>query len=317
MDENKTKEQLAKELHALRIRLAEAEVSESELRQIRLKLSALEQVVDNLPLGVTITNLKGQILYTNQAEAAMHGYRVEELIGRDVSVFVPGGNWSPMSPEQIRTFRRLTRDGVNVRRDGSVFHVRLTSDVIRNQQGEALGIVTTCEEITKQKQEQAYREALYKISNRCSQADDLRRLCGDIHTIIGGLIFSRNFFVALYHHQTNILEYVYHVDEFCATPSPGPLGKGLIQEVIRTGEYLFASQETLEFLVQEEGLEALDTPFVGWLGVPLKNGSDVLGLLAIRSYDQDIRFGQEEQELLTFTAQLLSSAIIRLGAIEK
>ncbi len=312
MDEDKSKEQLAKELNALRIRLAEAEVTESELRHIRLKLSALEQVVDNLPLGVTITNLKGRILYTNPAEAGMHGYTVDELTGKDISVFVPGGSWTPMSPDQVRSFRRLTRDGINVRRDGSIFHVRLTSDVIRDSRGDALGIVTTSEEITRKKREQAYQEALYKISNRCSQAEDFRRLCGDIHNIVGGLIFARNFFVALYRQDTNLLEYVYHVDEFSAAPAPAPLGKGLVQEVIKSGEYLFASQETLELLVQEQGVDAVDTPFVGWLGVPLKSGDRTLGLLAIRSYTEDIAFGREEQELLTFVAQLMSGAVMRL-----
>jgi PAS domain S-box-containing protein len=315
MDDRKTKEQLAKEINALRIRLAESEVTESEYRQLRLKLSALEQVVDNLPLGVTITNLKGRILYTNPAEAQMHGYTVEELVDKDVGVFVPGGGWSPMSPEQVRSFKRLTRDGLNVRRDGSIFHVRLTSDVIRDQKGQALGIVTTSEEITREKQERAYQEALYKISNRCSQAADFRRLCGDIHNIVGGLIFARNFFVALHRPQENILDYVYYVDEFSAPPSPAPPGKGLVSEVLKSGEYLFASQETLEQLIQDEGVDAVDTPFVGWLGVPLKSGDRVLGLLAIRSYDQDIRFGREEQELLNFAAQLLSGAVVRLNAV--
>jgi PAS domain S-box-containing protein len=315
MEDKRTKDQMAKELHALRIRLTESEVAQSELRHLRLKLSALEQVVDNLPLGVTITNLKGRILYTNPAEARMHGYTVEELVGRDISVFVPGGGWTPMSPEQVRTFRRLARDGLNLRRDGSIFHVRLTSDVIRDGQGDALGIVTTSEEITREKQEQAYQEALYKISNRCSQAGDFRKLCGDIHNIVGGLIFARNFIVALQRPDPGLLDYVYHVDEFSAAPAPTPPGKGLVSEVLKTGEYLFASQETLELLVQEEGIDAVDTPFVAWLGVPLKSGDRVLGLLAIRSYTEDIRFGREEQELLTFVAQLLSGAVVRLNVV--
>lgn len=315
MEDARSKDQMSKELHALRIRLSGSEVDEAELRHLRLKLSALEQVVDNLPLGVTITNLKGLILYTNPSEAQMHGYSVGELQGRDISVFVPGGTWTPMSPDQVRNFRRLTRDGLNVRRDGSIFHVRLTSDVIRDSQGEALGIVTTSEEITREKRERAYQEALYKISDRCSQAGDFRRLCGDIHNIVGGLIFARNFFVALHRPDDDILDYVYYVDEFSAPPSPAPPGKGLVAEVLRSGEYLFASQETLEQMIQEEGVDAVDMPFVGWLGVPLKSGDRVLGLLAIRSYTEDIRFGREEQELLNFAAQLLSGAVVRLNVV--
>lgn len=311
-DSRSLTERLEKEIHALRIRLAEAEVAESQLQELRLRISALEQVVDNIHLGVTITDLKGRILYTNPAEAQMHGYTVDELIGQEVKVFVPGGHWSPMSPEQIKTFKRLTRDGINLRRDGSTFQVRLTSDVIRSKNGEPLGIVTTCEEITRIKQEQAYKQALFKISNRTSQATDFKTLCWEVHNVVGGLIFARNFFVAIYEPEANILHYPYYVDEFSATPQPAPLGKGLVAEVIKSGEMLFATQETLEQLIQEEGVDAVDTPFVAWLGAPLKSGDQVLGLLVIRSYNEDISFGLEEQELLTFVAQQLAAAVIRL-----
>jgi PAS domain-containing protein len=36
----------------------------------------LEQAVGTMQLGVTITDVSGHILYTNAAEASMHGYSV-------------------------------------------------------------------------------------------------------------------------------------------------------------------------------------------------------------------------------------------------
>jgi len=35
-----------------------------------------------MQLGVTITDTEGMIIYTNAAEARMHGYSVEELIAK-------------------------------------------------------------------------------------------------------------------------------------------------------------------------------------------------------------------------------------------
>jgi PAS domain-containing protein len=57
-------------------------------------LRRLEKAVETIEMGVTITDVKGRILYTNPAEAAMHGHRPEELIGKHVSTFMPEG-WTP------------------------------------------------------------------------------------------------------------------------------------------------------------------------------------------------------------------------------
>ena len=48
-----------------------------------LRLRQLEKAVSTMQLGVTITDVAGCITYVNQAEADMHGYTVEEMVGRD------------------------------------------------------------------------------------------------------------------------------------------------------------------------------------------------------------------------------------------
>lgn len=102
-------------------------------------------------LGVTITDLEGKILYTNPAEAKMHGYTMEELIGKDVRIFAPSELWSPLAFEQIKRVKRLKRESVNIRKDGSTFPAQLLSDVIRDADGHPIGIVTTCEDISERK----------------------------------------------------------------------------------------------------------------------------------------------------------------------
>ena len=46
------------------------------------RLALLERALQAVDLGVTITNAAGHIVFTNPAEARMHGYGVDELIGR-------------------------------------------------------------------------------------------------------------------------------------------------------------------------------------------------------------------------------------------
>jgi len=125
-------------------------------------LRSFKKAFETMQLGITITDVKGKILYTNPAEADMHGYSVEELIGRDVRVFAPPGLSNPMTLEQIKNMRRFKRESVNIRKDRSVFPVQLMSDVIMDADGGPLGIITTCEDITARKKAE---EMLQKVCN--------------------------------------------------------------------------------------------------------------------------------------------------------
>ena len=123
----------------------------TEGKKAEKSLIELRKAIETLKLGVTISNIKGNIIYTNNADAKMHGYTVPELIGKDVGIFGIGELRNPMSLEEIKKLNGLARESVNVRKDGSKFPVRLISDVVKDSAGRALAIVTTCEDISERK----------------------------------------------------------------------------------------------------------------------------------------------------------------------
>ena len=126
-------------------------------------LRRLEKAFETMQLGLTIADVQGRIVYTNPADAAMHGYTVDELIGQQVAIFAPPGTRQRMGLEQIKEMKSWRRETVNVRKEGSVFPVQLMSDVVQNAEGEPIGIVTTCEDITERKrmEEELAHQALY------------------------------------------------------------------------------------------------------------------------------------------------------------
>ncbi|MEW6003252.1 MAG: EAL domain-containing protein [Nitrospirota bacterium] len=160
------------------IRLKE---SEEKHRTLSQSLVLFRKTFETMQLGVTITDLQGKILYTNQADAAMHGYTVEELIGKDVRLFAPPEMSNPMTAERIESFGRWRRESINKRKDGSTFPVMLMSDVVKDINSQTIGIITTCEDITTRKQFEdqiiylAYHDTLTSLPNRYLLKDRLRQ----------------------------------------------------------------------------------------------------------------------------------------------
>ena len=138
----------------------------------RLSLRMLEKAVETMQIGVTITDPDGRILYTNPAEARMHGWTIEELRGRHARGFAPPENARPIAPEVLDDVTSWSRETVNVRRDGTLFPVLLRSDVVKDSRGKAVGLVTCCEDITHRKElerqliRNAFYDALTGLPNR-------------------------------------------------------------------------------------------------------------------------------------------------------
>jgi len=141
----------------------------AERRRTEERLLSLLKAVESMQIGVTITDLEGPIVYTNPHEAAMHGYTVQELIGKPSRILAHESAAQHMSKEQINTMNGYTRETTNIKKDGTIFPVNLISDVVRNEAGEPINIVTTSADITE-------RKKMEQELTRLSITDDLTGL---------------------------------------------------------------------------------------------------------------------------------------------
>ena len=55
--------------------------------------------------------------------------------------------------------------------------------------------------------------ALYRIAELASAAEDMQEFYRAIHEVVGELMPAKNFFIALYDDQRQLINWPYHVDE--------------------------------------------------------------------------------------------------------
>lgn len=172
----------ATETTAMQELFEKLEAAEKGRQHAEKALKRLERAVDTIHIGVTITDLDGTILYTNPADAAMHGYAVEELIGENVGLLAAPEH-SRLSVEQVLRVRVWEREAVDARKDGATFPVLLISDVVEGPDG-PVAIVTTCGNLTQQRRaeqqliDDALHDPLTGLANRALLIHHLERSLG-------------------------------------------------------------------------------------------------------------------------------------------
>ena len=129
-------------------------------------LAWLEQAARTTRNGITITDLYGKIVYTNPAEANMHGYEVDELLGADAWIMAPSHSAQPMPVGEMKQVRNWRRESINKKKDGSLFPVFLISDAVLGADGEPVGMLTISEDLSEQKKAE---HALGELDHRYSQ----------------------------------------------------------------------------------------------------------------------------------------------------
>ena len=179
--------------------------------------------------------------------------------------------------------------------------------------GRSVGRVWSFRDVTARRRAECVQEAVYRISHTAHTAENLQALLGAIHAIVGELMPARNFYVSLYNEKTDQLEFPYFVDEIDTSCDvrPRKLRKGLTEYVLRTGQPLLATPDVYERLVAAGEAELIGAPSIDWLGVPLKVKDRTIGVVVTQTYEQGVRYGESERDILTFVSSQMAMAIER------
>jgi PAS domain S-box-containing protein len=275
------------------------------------RLQFFEQMFQASPDALSIADSDHRVLWANQTFASMFGYAEAEICGQPLeSLVVPSNRLaeSKWVTESLAKCERITLETKRRKKDGTLLDVSVTCAPLLLD-GKVVGFYAGYHDISDRKRVEALSSALYRVAEKSSSAHDLQQFFAAVHGIVDELMHARSFYIAIYDPATELLSFPYFVDEQDSAPTPKKLAKGLTDYLIRTGEPLLATPEVLQAMedrgeVARNGSRSLD-----WMGVPLKVNNHAFGALVVQTYSKNIRYSEQDKEILTFVARQVASAV--------
>jgi two-component system cell cycle sensor histidine kinase/response regulator CckA len=292
--------------------ISDRKQAEQELRET---LSLLNATFESTADGILVVDLSGRIASFNRKFAELWRIPDSILESKDdaqTMAFVleqlkdPDGFLAKVRELYARP--EAASFDVLAFRDGRIFE-RYSQP--QQSAGKTIGRVWIFRDVTDRKRAEQIQLATYRISEAAHAARNLQDLFAAIHDIVGGLMSAKNFYIALYDPATELLSFPYFVDEYDTDFPAKPLGKGLTEYVLRTGQPLLATPELHEELERRGDVELIGAPSIDWLGVPLKAGDRTIGVLVAQTYAPGVRYGEREQSILQFVSTQIAMAIER------
>ncbi|MBN1327535.1 MAG: PAS domain S-box protein [Candidatus Cloacimonetes bacterium] len=292
--------------------ITERKQAEEELRMSEEKYRS---VVDNMTEGLFV--LQGmKCVYANPAIQKISGLSHKEIGEKTILDVV-----HPADKEVIIRNYEMRLQGRNIpsydfrieKPNGEIRWLVINGSLISWKNEPA--VLYFVSDITERKLMQLKQETLFKISEALNRTYDLTKLCYEIRTLLGQVIDTTNFYVALYDEKTDIISLPFDVDEkdeFIAFPA----GKTLTKYVIKTAKPLLVNRSQQDEMARNGLIETIGAKSLIWMGVPLIVENKVIGMIALQSYDDPDLYSEEDIGILSFVSEEIALAIKRTQAEE-
>lgn len=273
----------------------------------------LNKALDLLLDVICVVDVEGRFIAISAACEQVFGYTQEELVGTPMLDLVYPEDRARtleaaagvMNGIPLRNFENRY-----VRKDGRVIDIMWSASWSEADQVR----LAVAREITQRKRDESMQRALYSISEAAHSSEDLTDMLQCIHRIIGDMLPTGSFIVALQDQHTGAMTFPYFADETEMSAAASKLDTGfLAAEVIRSDTALLLHPESRD--KWPKGMAAIVTEIpVDWLGIPLIASKHAIGALIVRSHSASVRYGEQHKALLQFVSTQIASNIERAQA---
>jgi PAS domain S-box-containing protein/putative nucleotidyltransferase with HDIG domain len=276
----------------------------------------LAKLMENIELLSVVLDLNGQIVSCNSYFTEITGWKKEEILHQNwFALFIPADLIAPLQNELLgkaKLEQVPTRyENPILTKSGEKRLISWTNTLMKDSRGNPLAIASLGDDITEKDAMQKVQDAILKISQASNEADNLDYLYHSIHEILKKLAPVENLFIALYDKKKNLISFPYFVDQYDLPPAPKTPGKGLTEYVLQTGKPMSINPEKFSAMLEKDVVESLGAPSLDWIGIPLKVGNEIIGVMGAQTYSPGIRYQKRDEQILTFVSNQIAMAIDR------
>lgn len=266
-------------------------------RERLLEICAQEQLVLEGPvpelwMGVPLTNASNAVIgaavmqfYANQSPCTSAEQTLFLFVARHVGYALDRMLYRSLLERQV-WLRTCELEGMNA---------RLRSEVSERQRAER------------------FQDVLFRIADLSNTCLSLEAFLAGVHRLLMELVAARNCQVALYNMDSDLLSFPYCSDEQQPAAKTRRPGKGHVEQVLHSGRALLLDRLN----PQLPSADGAGPPLHSWLGVPLYCGHELLGVLSVHSYQEEVIYSYRDQEVLEFVANNIGTALARVRAMQE
>ncbi|MBN1659874.1 MAG: GAF domain-containing protein [Anaerolineae bacterium] len=140
---------------------------------------------------------------------------------------------------------------------------------------------------------------------------DVAEVLQSISGYVSRLMKASHFYVALYEPETEEVSFPLSLEDGQERKwSSRRAGNGLTEYVIRTAEALLIRERVADYISSRlAGVEQIGQTAQSWLGAPMVIGAQVLGVIAVQSYDTPNLYTERDRDLLMAVASQAAIAV--------
>tara|TARA_R110000737_G_scaffold8048_2_gene23505 strand:- start:990 stop:3608 length:2619 start_codon:yes stop_codon:yes gene_type:complete len=173
--------------------------------------------------------------------------------------------------------------------------------------------------LKKYRQLKTMQAGLLQLSELASSVTDMDAFYHALESVITRLLVTDNFHIALLNPVDELkLAYCNNLVEM-RLHEPVDLAnwrKSLTGLVFLRQQPVHCSAKERIKLAKAQNIALYGSACIDWLGVPLKRGQQVIGVIALQSYDKKRYFSARDRQILAFIAEHLVTAIDRVRSRE-
>ncbi|HAF30935.1 MAG TPA: hypothetical protein DCG75_18000 [Bacteroidales bacterium] len=319
LESHKSKEELEKEILKLRKEIGELKEKSSEsftnLDSYANQNSLFHSIFKEAGIGIAIIDKNWNIVNFNNSFLNLFGYLPDELKTMTYLDVIPEEKREKAKEFISAMFSsklvKYQAEQMYIRKDKSLFWLKLTASVINDENGNPEYILGMGEDITEFKRQEKIRDVVYNISNAVNYTENLYQLIQTIKENLKSMIDAKHFYIALYDETSDKFSIPYlidHVETFKTFPANGNL-VGYVQKNKKS--VLLDYKEILE--LQNTGKIDIEGKLSKqWLGVPLVNNEKFIGVLGVQSFDNEKAFNHNDLTILEILSNQITASIQKM-----